>query len=127
MQRENGQSAEIEGEYALDNSHAGLRITSRQLTIAEVQTSAERVISAPPIPLLEKLRQGTLKGWIAFEKKEDQAGVWTGEYELQNAVMDVPGLAAPVRFATAFVEMKEGGLFRREGAGRTEIEALSRY
>jgi hypothetical protein len=130
VQMGNGQAAEIEGEYALDNSHAGLKITTRQLTIAEVQTSAERVISAPPIPLLEKLRQGTWKGWIAFEWKEDHAGVWTGEYELQNAVMEVPGLAAPLRFSTASVEMKGGGIQIsriRAHAGTVKLEGDYRF
>jgi AsmA family len=110
MELGNGQAAEVEGEYALDDSRASLKISTRQLTIAEVESSAERVISAPPVPLLEKLRQGTWKGWIAFERQQDKAGVWTGEYELQNAVMEIPGLAAPLRFSTASVEMKGGGI-----------------
>jgi hypothetical protein len=105
---ENGQSARIEAAYAFDNSRAQLKITTRQLTIAEVQSSAEHVTSAPPIPLLEKLRQGTWKGWIAFERNEDQPAVWSGEYELQNAVLEIPGLAAPLRIADASVKMQDG-------------------
>ncbi len=130
MQLGNGQAAEVEGEYALDNSRASLKISTRQLTIAEVQESAERVISAPPIPLLEKLRQGTWKGWIAFERTEDKAGVWTGEYELQNAIMEIPGLAAPVRFSTASVEMKGGGIQInriRAHAGTVKLEGDYRF
>ncbi|HLK17524.1 MAG TPA: AsmA family protein, partial [Bryobacteraceae bacterium] len=106
IQMENGQSAEIEGEYSLDNSHAALKFSSRQLTIAEVQSRAGQVISAPPIPLLEKLRQGTWKGWIAFDRTGDRPGVWSGEYDLQNATIDIPGVAAPLRFTSASVEMK---------------------
>ena len=104
----NGQSASIEGVYTLDNSRAALRITTRQLTIAEVESSAEHVISAPPIPLLENLKRGTWKGSIAFERRDDHPGVWSGQYELQNAVLDIPGLATPIRFASASVEIKEG-------------------
>jgi AsmA protein len=105
---ENGQSAGIDGIYALDNSRAALRITTRQLTIAEVESSAEHVISAPPIPLLENLRQGTWRGSIAFERRDDHPGVWSGQYELQNAVMDIPGMATPIRFSNASVEIKDG-------------------
>ena len=105
---ENGQSAVIEGLYALDNSRAALRITTRQLTIAEVESKAEHLIAAPPIPLLENLRQGTWRGSIAFERRDDDAGVWSGQYELQNAVLDIPGLATPIRFANASVEIKDG-------------------
>jgi hypothetical protein len=130
VRMENGQSAQIEGQYGLDDRHVQLKITTRQLTIAEVQSSAEHVISAPPIPLLEKLRQGTWKGWIAFDSKEDSAGVWSGEYDLQNAVMEIPGLAAPLRFAAASVEMKGGGIQInriRARAGDIKLEGDYRY
>jgi len=105
---ENGQSAQIEGVYALDNSRAALRISTRQLTIAEVESSAEHVVSAPPIPLLENLRQGTWRGSIAYQRTDDLPGVWSGQYELQNTVMEIPGLATPIRFANASVEIKDG-------------------
>lgn len=130
IQMENGQSAEIEGEYSLDNSHAGLKISSRQLTIAEVESRAEHVISAAPIPLLEKLRQGTWKGWIAFERSGDHPGVWSGEYDLQNALMDIPGVAAPLRFTSASVEMKNSGIHIdhiRAHVGLVKIEGEYRY
>jgi hypothetical protein len=127
---ENGQSAQIEGAYALDNSRASLRITTRQLTIAEVESSAEHVVSAPPIPLLENLRQGTWRGSIAFERRDDHPGVWSGQYELQNAVMDIPGLATPIRFASASVEIKDGGIQInriRARAGAVTMEGDYRY
>jgi len=130
VQMENGQTAEIEGEYALDNSHASLKITTRQLTIAEVQSSAEHVISAPPIPLLEKLRQGTWKGWIAFDRTGDHAGVWSGDYDLQNGIMEIPGVSAPVRFTSASVEMKNGGMHIdriRAHVGTLKLEGEYRF
>ncbi|HYL77586.1 MAG TPA: AsmA family protein [Bryobacteraceae bacterium] len=130
VRMENGQSAQIEGQYGLGDSHVQLKISTRQLTIAEVQSSAEHVISAPPIPLLEKLRQGTWKGWIAFDRQAESAGVWSGEYDLQNAVMEIPGLAAPLRFAAASVEMKDGGIQIsriRARAGDVRMEGEYRY
>jgi hypothetical protein len=130
VQMDNGQTAEIEGEYALDNSHAGLKISTRQLTIAEVQLRAEHVISAPPIPLLEKLRQGTWKGWIAFDRIGDHPGVWSGEYDLQNASMEIPGVAAPLRFTSASVEMKNSGIridHIRAHVGALKLDGEYRY
>ena len=134
VQMENGQTATIEGEYALDSNHASLKISTRQLTIAEVQSDAENAMSAPPIPLLERLRQGTWKGWIAFDRSGDHPAVWSGDYDLQNAVLEIPGLAAPLRFTSASVEMKEGeirierirahmGTVRLEGEYRYDPEA----
>jgi AsmA family len=104
----NGQAAEIEGQYAIDDSYAALRISTRQLTIAEVQSSAAQILKAAPIPVLEQLRHGTWKGWIGFNRVGDQAGVWSGEYDLQNASMAIPGLSSPVHFTSGSVEMKGG-------------------
>ncbi len=130
MRLDNGQSAQIEGQYALDNSHTALKITSRLLTIAEVQSSAEKVVEGPPIPVLEKLRAGSWRGWIAFERADDQPGVWSGEYDLQNAVLDVPGLASPFRLTSASVEMKGGQIQMtriRAHLGPTKLEGDYRY
>jgi AsmA protein len=127
---ENGQSAIIEAIYALDNSRAALRITTRQLTIAEVESSAEHVIAAPPIPLLENLRRGTWRGSIAFERRDDHPGIWSGQYELQNAVLEIPGLATPVRFANASVEIKDGLILMNRihaRAGAVTLEGDYRY
>ena len=130
VEMENGQTAEVAGDYSLEDGHAALKISTRQLTIAEVQSSAEHVISAPPIPLLEKLRQGTWKGWIAFDRMGDQPGVWSGTYELQGAVMDIPGIAVPLHFTSASVEMKDGGIRIdriRAHAGTIRLEADYRF
>lgn len=136
VQLDNGQSAEIRGQYAFDNSHTSFRINTAQLTIAEVEGDAKRVIQAPPIPLLEHLKQGTWKGWIAFDRRDDHPAVWTGAYDLQDALLEIPGLSAPVRFSTASVEMKQNqvqisrmrartGGIRLEGDYRYDSEAAA--
>ena len=104
----NGQSVELEGEYAFDNSHVSLRISTRQLTIAEVQAGAGRLVDAAPIPLLQLLRQGSWKGHIEYERTGDDPGEWSGAYDLQNAAIEIPGLAGPIRLASASVQMDSG-------------------
>ncbi len=130
VQLDNGQSADVEGEYAFDSSHTSFKITTPQLTIAEVESDASRVAKAPPIPLLENLRQGTWKGWIAFDREDERPGVWSGAYELQDAVMQIPGLASPVRFASASVEMKQNQIQMnriRARVGAVRVEGDYRY
>jgi hypothetical protein len=125
VEMDDGQSAQMEGEYALDNSHAGFRISARQLTIG-----ATRLFDAAPVPLLDQLHQGSWKGWIAYEKTAQSPGVWSGQYDLQNAVIEIPGLASPVRLASATVQMTEGGiqLTRMRGrAGTMKFEGDYRY
>ena len=130
VQLDNGESAAVEGQYAFDNSHTSLKITTPQLTIAEIESDAGRVAKAAPIPLLENLRQGAWKGWIAFDRRDDSPGVWSGAYELQDAVMQIPGLASPVRFASAAVEMKQSQIQMtriRARVGDVRVEGDYRY
>ncbi len=46
IEMEDGQSAQVEGEYAFDNTHAAFRIATRQLTVG-----AAHWFEAAPIPL----------------------------------------------------------------------------
>jgi hypothetical protein len=134
IQIEEGQSAQIEGEYALDNSHVAFRIATRLLAVGPtrdgVQPGTARLLDAAPIPLIEQLHQGSWKGWIAYEKTAQDPGVWSGQYDLQNAVIDIPGLASPVRITSATVQMNDGGLqvTRMRGrAGTLKFEGDYRY
>jgi hypothetical protein len=125
VELEDGQSAQIEGQYALDNSHAAFRISTRQLAVG-----AARLLDAAPIPLLEQLHQGSWKGWISYERTAENHEAWSGQYDLQNAVIEIPGLASPVRLASATVQMNDGGiqLTRMRGrAGTVKFEGDYRY
>jgi hypothetical protein len=125
IEMEDGQSAQIEGEYALDNSRAAFRIGTRQLA-----AGSAHLLDAAPIPLLGWLHQGSWKGWIAYEKVAESPGVWSGQYDLQNTVVEIPGLALPVRVASATVQMNDGGfqLTRMRGrAGAVKFEGDYHY
>ncbi len=130
VEMENGQSAQIEGEYALDNSHSAFRMSTRELT-----AGAAHLLDAEPIPLFEQFHQGAShqaiwKGWISYEKTAANPGVWSGQYDLQNAVIPIPGLASPVRLASATVQMNGDGiqLTRMRGrAGTVKFEGDYRY
>jgi AsmA protein len=122
---EDGQSAQVEGEYAFDNTHAAFRIATRQLKVG-----AAYLFDAAPVPLIEHLRQGAWKGWISYEKTAENPPVWSGQYELQNAVVEIPGLASPVRIAAASVQMNgdEIQITRMHGrAGAVKFDGEYRY
>lgn len=125
VEMRDGQSAQLEGEYALDGSHESLRVSARKLSMG-----AAPWLDTASIPLLEHLHQGSWTGWISYEKTAQDPGVWTGQYDLQNAVVDIPGLASAVRLVSASVQMNEGGiqLTRLRGrAGTIKFEGDYRY
>jgi AsmA-like protein len=124
------ETAQVEGHYALNNGSVGLRVSSRQLTIAEIESGATGLLDANPIPVLERLRKGTFKGWLEFERHDDRPAVWTGEYDVQNATLDVAGIAAPLRVSSATVTMdaEQVRISRLRGrAGNIRIEADYRF
>jgi AsmA protein len=134
VEMEDGRSVQIEGEYAVDNSHVAFRVTTRQLlagpTRGSAQPGAASLLDAAPIPLLEQLHQGSWKGWIAYEKTGENPGVWSGLYDLQNAVIDIPGLALPVRIVSAAAQMSDAGIqltHMRGRAGAVKFEGDYRF
>ena len=134
VELDDGQSAQMEGEYAFDNSHAEFRITTKLMTVGQTNDGAQpesaHWLDAASIPVLENLRQGSWKGWISYEKTGATPSVWSGQYDLQNAVIDIPGLALPVRLASANIQMNAAGiqLSRMRGrAGTVKFEGDYRY
>lgn len=127
------QSAQIEGEYALDSSRAALRVTTRLMTVGQAQADAQpgaAPLLAGAIPVLQNLRQGSWKGWMSYEKNGDNPAIWSGQYDLQNVVIEIPGLASAVRIATGTVQMSAGGIqltHLRGRAGPVKFQGDYRY
>jgi AsmA family len=101
------QTAAVQGHYSLDGQRLRVRVSSVKLSVADIESGAAPVAGSVAIPVLERLRQGTFRGWIEFGR-EDQAqpGQWTGSYDVQNALLDVPGMAGPVRIDSATVTVE---------------------
>ncbi len=55
------------------------------------------------IPVLDHTPQGSWRGWAQYED-----GGWSGEYELQNARVQVEGLADVLRIQSASVKLSPG-------------------
>lgn len=101
------QSATVQGHYTLDGQVLRVRLSSLKLSAADIESGAAPVSGSVPIPVLERLRQGTFRGWIEFGREDQaQAGQWTGSYDVQNALLDVPGVSGPVRIDSATVTIE---------------------
>ncbi len=101
------QTASVQGHYSLDGQTFSLHMSSHQLSIAEIESSTAPVAGSVPIPILERLHQGTFRGWIEFARQDPaQPGQWTGEYDVQNASLDVPGMSVPLRIDSAAVSIE---------------------
>ncbi len=134
-----GQTAELQGSYSLAERALEIRVSTEELKVAELQSSSGRLLGAAAVPLLESAKEGSWKGWIRYRRAGDAEGEWSGEYDLQNVVLDVDGLADPLRIATAAIALdgprmtvkrlraRAGkiafeGEFRRAGAKSNHLE-----
>src|SRR5260370_22396069 len=78
------------------------------MNLAELHSGVGRLLAPSALPLMDSLRQGSWRGWLELEHKNGEAASWSGEYELQNVVADLPGLASPLRIALAAVQIDAG-------------------
>ena len=101
------ETASVQGHYALDGQTFSLRVSSKQLSVAEIESGTAPVAGSVAIPIIERLHQGTFRGWIEFAREDAaQAGQWTGAYDVQDALLDVPGLSVPLHIDSAAVAIE---------------------
>ena len=104
IQFDDEQAAQLEASYAFDTGALSLGLETKSLGIVRTKDLMARLTGAAPPVLLERCRQGLWKGSIRFARSGDGPGLWTGAFDLQNAQIDLPGFAVPVRLAAASVE-----------------------
>lgn len=80
------------------DGEADVKITTRGLTVA-----ATRGLNLGSVPLPGQVPEGTWRGTARFRHLSSGENVWSGEYQLLNALVTVDGLAEPVRIVTATV------------------------
>jgi AsmA-like protein len=92
------ESAEVGLNYGVAGAGLDLKITTRELAIADLYS-----LGLEDVPLLDQISRGSWRGWVRYRKPPAAEGVWSGEYELRNARVTVDGLADSVRIQSALV------------------------
>lgn len=100
-----GQSVQASGEYALDNSLIAFRISTRQMS-----AGPGHPLNAAAIPVIADLVQGSWTGWVSYERTAQNPPAWAGQFDLRNAVFEIPGLGSPLDIASAAVQMNAAGI-----------------
>ncbi|HYW42054.1 MAG TPA: hypothetical protein VE959_04305 [Bryobacteraceae bacterium] len=91
-----GDQAEIEADYAMDQQTLDLAISTRDMKVESLRAQA----SLAAVPWLEQVQSGQWSGELHYHRTPAAAG-WNGQLELTDAQIEVPGLADPVRLASA--------------------------
>ncbi len=104
LARSENSEARLEADYRWPTQELDLNISSESMTIAAIRTQAARL----PTPLLEALSAGVWKGALryhhALRSGESHGAVsegWSGQIQLSQAEIPLPGLAEPLHVKSA--------------------------
>ena len=125
-----GQTAVLQAEYEAGGKRLDLQLTTKGLAFAEMQSRTAGLLGAGAVPLLEQLQEGRWRGSLRYRLSDRGPGTWSGNAELGNARIQLPGMSDPVRIAAAKVlisghEVSMSGL--RGGVAETEFQGEYRY
>ena len=91
-----GDEARIEAGYDMNAQALDLSISADAMQVASLRAQA----ALAAVPWLEQLKTGQWTGLLRYHRDPESAG-WTGRLQLTGAELDVPGLADPLKLATA--------------------------
>jgi hypothetical protein len=121
---DNGHTARIQAGYDGDTQDFTTQIETKLLTAADLKSGPGRLVTAESIPVMANLREGRWEGGIRFEKKGDAPGEWSGGFDVQNAQLDLPGIAAPLHINSAAITVDGSKVEVRNLRGRVGAIAI---
>jgi len=105
---DNGHTALIEAAYDAGTQDFFMRLETKMLTAVDLKSGPARMVDAAAIPVLADCRLGTWDGDVRYAKKGDEPGEWSGNFDVQHAQLDLPGIAAPLHVISASIEVDHG-------------------
>jgi AsmA protein len=130
LRMDDGETAQVELDYALGARRLDLRITTGSLSLANLRSQLGPLLGMARLPFVQALREGTLAGWLRFRREQRAPGKWSAALELQDTQVSVAGVADPVRILAGKLNLR-GDRVVMEGVrallGEAEIEGDYRY
>jgi hypothetical protein len=91
-----GDTAQVQADYALDQDIFDLTISTQAMKVASLRGQ----VALAAVPWLERLNSGEWSGAIRYHHEPAKGG-WSGDLNVSNAELEVPGLASPVELTAA--------------------------
>jgi hypothetical protein len=96
----NDDQAQIEASYAINEGTVYLSISTEAMKVESLRAQ----VALAAVPWLEQVGAGQWSGRLNYHSGAGSAG-WTGNLQIKNATVPVPGLAHPIEIASARAEM----------------------
>ena len=98
-----GEEARIEADYDMGGEALDLSISADAMQVASLRAQ----VALAAVPWLEQVTSGQWTGLLRYHRDPQKAG-WTGRLQLTGAEIQAPGLADPVKLATARARIDGG-------------------
>lgn len=92
--------ANVEADYAIDQNRLDLAIHSDAMKVASVRAQG----ALPALPWLDQVKSGQWSGDLHY-RRETEKSTWTGRLQVADAELPVTGLADPVQFQSARLQI----------------------
>jgi hypothetical protein len=92
--------AEIEADYAIDSDTLDLSIVTDSMKVSSLRAQ----VALAAVPWLEQVKTGAWSGQLRYHREPAQAG-WTGDLQVKDAKIDIPGLADPLQLDFAHAQI----------------------
>jgi hypothetical protein len=92
--------AGVEADYAIDRNTLDLAIHSDAMKVSSLRAQG----ALPALPWLEHVTSGQWSGDLHYRRETDKSA-WTGRLQITGAELPVTGLADPVRFESARLQV----------------------
>ncbi len=93
--------AQVNADYAIGDQTLDLLISTDAMKVEALRAQA----SLAAVPWLEQVHSGQWSGQLHYRRTPKSTG-WTGRLELDDAEIQVPGLAEPLRLASARAQIE---------------------
>jgi hypothetical protein len=121
-------AATLQATYAPFRQVLTAELTGRNLRLSDLRPGESRLLSGIHVPVLERFSGGTWSGTLRYSGDSSKPADWNATVQLRDAITRIPGLAAPVKIATADLRVQGERLsVRRIRAIVDTIEAYGDY
>jgi hypothetical protein len=90
----------MEAAFSMDQDTLDLAISTVAMKVASLRSQ----VALAAVPWLEQVRSGQWSGRLEYHRDADRAG-WKGDLQLQDASMEIAGLADPLQIAAAHAQI----------------------
>jgi hypothetical protein len=95
-----GERATLEADYSIDDEILDLAIATASMNVASLRSQ----VALAAVPWLDKLESGEWSGQLRY-RLSSRKSAWSGDLDVRNAQIAVPGLADPLLLASAHARL----------------------